>query len=66
MVKESKKAWENVLSETARNKKGSEKMTRILVWKRKEEPFRVSNAVSTKKIKKRKVTRWSGGVKIEH
>lgn len=48
------------------SEKMSEKRGLILVWERKEEPFRVSNAVSTRKIKKRKVTRWNGGVKIEH
>jgi len=40
---------------------------RRLVWKRTKEPFRVSEAISTSKnrIKKQKITRWSGGVKIE-
>lgn len=35
------------------------------VWKRREEPFRVSEAVNTNPVKRRKVTRWNGGVKIE-
>jgi hypothetical protein len=39
-------------------------VTKIVIEK-KEEPFRVSNAISTQRVKKVKITRSSAGVKLE-
>jgi len=39
-------------------------VTKVIAQK-KEEPFRVSNAISTQKVKKVKITRSSAGVKLE-
>ena len=36
-----------------------------IVVEKKEEPFRVSNAISTQKVRKVKITRSSAGVKLE-